>query len=90
LGGGLSECWWQSSAAGLGEQPDELCSFGTPAALHLQCHSAGLLLNFLVPYLENEQPGDQFGFRRGLGIDDAMMVLERVCGKSVAWVVCRP
>jgi len=26
--------------------------------------------------LENEQLADQFGFRRGLGIDDAMVVLE--------------
>ena len=46
---------------------------------------AGLLLKRLVPFLENEQPADQFGFRPGVGIDDAMVVLENVCGKCLAW-----
>ena len=44
-----------------------------------------LLLNRLAPFLEHEQPADQLGFRRGLGIDDAMVVLENVCGKCLAW-----
>ena len=42
-------------------------------------------MNRLAPFLENEQPADQFGFRRGLGIDDAMVILENVCGKCLAW-----
>jgi len=46
---------------------------------------AMLLLNRLAPFLEHEQPADQLGFRRGLGIDDAMVVLENVCGKCLAW-----
>ena len=44
-----------------------------------------LLLNRLAPFLEHEQPADQLGFRRGLGIDDAMVVLKNVCGKCLAW-----
>ena len=36
-----------------------------------------LLLNRLAPFLEHEQPADQLGFRRGLGIDDAMVVLRK-------------
>ena len=46
---------------------------------------AMLLLNRLAPFLEHEHPADQLGFRRGLGIDDAMVVLENVCGKCLAW-----
>lgn len=46
---------------------------------------AGLVLERLMYFFEHEQPGNQFGLRRGLGIDDAMVVLENICGKLLAW-----
>lgn len=40
----------------------------------------GLLLNRLAPFYANEQPANQFGFRQGRGINDAMVVLENDSG----------
>lgn len=40
---------------------------------------------FAALLLNREQPAGQFGLQRGLGIDDALVVLGDVCGKSLAW-----
>ena len=46
---------------------------------------AMMLHDRLQPLLETEQSMDQVGFRRGAGIDHALVVFETVCGKGIEW-----
>ena len=41
--------------------------------------------NRLTSLLDTRQSADQFGFRPGVGVEHALLVLETVIGKSMDW-----